>query len=102
MGVRLKEIALLCLLYLYFDTKTEQIETQMQKWQEVLEFILTKNEFKEMEDDKSGLIVTDHPSKENVTVISQEVDEKKPLVIHMDTSNEVPTFEFDPNSFFQF
>ena len=71
-------------------------EKQMQKWQEVLELILTKNEFQEMEDDKSGPIVTAHPSMKNVTVISQEVDEKKPLIIHMDTSNENLTFEFDP------
>ena len=78
----------------------EESQSEMQKWQEVLELILTKNEFQEMEDDNSGPIVTDHPSKENVTVISQEVDEKKPLVIHIDTSNEDPTFEFDPDSFF--
>ena len=57
---------------------------------------MTKYDFPKMGPVTLGLKVTDHPSKENVTVISQEINEKKPLVIHMDTSNEVPTFKFNP------
>ena len=62
----------------------------------VLEFILTNNVFPKMEATKLGLKVTGHPSKKNVTVISQTTDKQKTLVIHMDTSNEVPTFKFNP------
>ena len=46
-----------------------------------------------METSTLGLKVTIYQS---ITVISQEIDEEKPLIIHMDTSKKVPTFEFNP------
>mgnify|MGYP001390470807 CR=1 FL=1 len=66
------------------------------KLRHVLEFILKKYDFRKMGTSTLGPKVTDHPSKENVTVISQEINEEKPLIIHIDTSNEVPTFKFNP------
>ena len=66
------------------------------KWRTVLAFILTKYDFRKMGTSTLGPKVTDHPSKDNVSVISQTIDTEKTLVIHMDTSNEVPTFKFNP------
>ena len=87
---------LLCKKYATEAKKNGNKNEETKKWRNVLEFILTKTDFPKMENATLGLKVTDHPSKENVTVISQKINEEKALVIHMDTSNEVPTFKFDP------
>ena len=86
----------LCISYSTEAKKYSKENEETKKWRNVLESILTKNDFPKMGPFTLGLKVTDHPSKENVTVISQEINEEKPLVIHMDTSNEVPTFKFNP------
>ena len=76
--------------------KIKELSYEMTKWQNVLQFILTKNDFRKMRTSTLGPKVTDHPSEKNVSVISQTIDKEKTLVIHMDTSNEVPTFKFNP------
>ena len=86
----------LCKSYSTEAEKYRKENEETKKWRNVLEFILTKYDFRKMGTSTLGPKVTDHPSKENVTVISQEINEKKPLVIYMDTSNEVPTFKFNP------
>ena len=94
----------LCKNYSTEAKKSGNENEETKKWRNVLEFILTKNDFRKMGTSTLGPKVTNHPSKENVSVISQTIDEEdlytmtftKTLIIHMDTSNEVPTFKFNP------
>ena len=86
----------LCKIYATEAKKYGNENEETKKWRNVLESFLTKNDFRTMGTSTLGPKITDHPSKDNVTVISQEIIEENPLIIHIDTSNEVPTFEFDP------